>query len=135
MLFCFFFSSRRRHTRSYGDWSSDVCSSDLKAVNVSGQWGGGAQAMTKDERGVWSVTVGPIEPELYEYNFTIDGFQTLDPGNAVVKPSRTPRTSLLEVPGNPPRLSEFQNVPHGTVRIHWYQSRSLGRRRGLYVYT
>src|SRR5437867_3941725 len=27
-----FFSSRRRHTRSYGDWSSDVCSSDL--VNV-----------------------------------------------------------------------------------------------------
>src|SRR5437867_3278830 len=27
----FFFSSRRRHTRSYGDWSSDVCSSDLGA--------------------------------------------------------------------------------------------------------
>src|SRR5207248_8676262 len=26
----FFFSSRRRHTRSYGDWSSDVCSSDLR---------------------------------------------------------------------------------------------------------
>src|SRR5574340_1489897 len=25
----FFFSSRRRHTRSFGDWSSDVCSSDL----------------------------------------------------------------------------------------------------------
>src|SRR5437867_2480372 len=32
----FFFSSRRRHTRSYGDWSSDVCSSDLddRAVAV-----------------------------------------------------------------------------------------------------
>src|SRR5207248_4045724 len=27
-----FFSSRRRHTRSYGDWSSDVCSSDLYAA-------------------------------------------------------------------------------------------------------
>src|SRR5207249_5707252 len=26
---CFFFSSRRRHTRSKRDWSSDVCSSDL----------------------------------------------------------------------------------------------------------
>src|SRR5207247_8153647 len=26
---CFFFSSRRRHTRSTRDWSSDVCSSDL----------------------------------------------------------------------------------------------------------
>src|SRR5207248_7646910 len=31
----FFFSSRRRHTRSYGDWSSDVCSSDLRFVKVS----------------------------------------------------------------------------------------------------
>src|SRR5207247_4115749 len=28
---CFFFSSRRRHTRSTRDWSSDVCSSDLLA--------------------------------------------------------------------------------------------------------
>ena len=28
--FCFFFSSRRRHTRYIGDWSSDVCSSDLE---------------------------------------------------------------------------------------------------------
>src|SRR3712207_8189007 len=30
MLFFFFFSSRRRHTRYWRDWSSDVCSSDLK---------------------------------------------------------------------------------------------------------
>src|SRR5207248_8375943 len=30
----FFFSSRRRHTRSYGDWSSDVCSSDLSGQAV-----------------------------------------------------------------------------------------------------
>src|SRR5256885_5843244 len=29
ILFFFFFSSRRRHTRLQGDWSSDVCSSDL----------------------------------------------------------------------------------------------------------
>src|SRR5437867_10340710 len=29
-ILMFFFSSRRRHTRSYGDWSSDVCSSDLR---------------------------------------------------------------------------------------------------------
>src|SRR2546426_7269281 len=28
----FFFSSRRRHTRLQGDWSSDVCSSDLVAI-------------------------------------------------------------------------------------------------------
>src|SRR6266566_8990015 len=29
IFFFFFFSSRRRHTRLQGDWSSDVCSSDL----------------------------------------------------------------------------------------------------------
>src|SRR5260221_5255139 len=32
-LECFFFSSRRRHTRSLCDWSSDVCSSDLIKTN------------------------------------------------------------------------------------------------------
>src|SRR5437762_11321280 len=31
----FFFSSRRRHTRYIGDWSSDVCSSDLRLPDVS----------------------------------------------------------------------------------------------------
>src|SRR5438876_495201 len=34
----FFFSSRRRHTRWTGDWSSDVCSSDLFAQKALGQW-------------------------------------------------------------------------------------------------
>src|SRR5256885_8763674 len=33
---CFFFSSRRRHTRLQGDWSSDVCSSDLG--NIQGEF-------------------------------------------------------------------------------------------------
>src|SRR5207245_3985143 len=35
--FFFFFSSRRRHTRCYRDWSSDVCSSDLL---LSSSWAG-----------------------------------------------------------------------------------------------
>src|SRR3989454_8038177 len=36
LLFFFFFSSRRRHTRLQGDWSSDVCSSDLNLPVESG---------------------------------------------------------------------------------------------------
>src|SRR2546426_7962277 len=47
-MYLFFFSSRRRHTRLQGDWSSDVCSSDLGAVeeqrkighNAMEIWGG-----------------------------------------------------------------------------------------------
>src|SRR3712207_8376089 len=37
----FFFSSRRRHTRYWRDWSSDVCSSDLGSVDLSklGEYG------------------------------------------------------------------------------------------------
>src|SRR3712207_7518173 len=35
-FFFFFFSSRRRHTRYWRDWSSDVCSSDLREVLPSG---------------------------------------------------------------------------------------------------
>src|SRR5699024_8757715 len=35
LVFSFFFSSRRRHTRSKRDWSSDVCSSDLTDSNLS----------------------------------------------------------------------------------------------------
>src|SRR5690348_18390532 len=35
-LLVFFFSSRRRHTRWTGDWSSDVCSSDLAADSGAG---------------------------------------------------------------------------------------------------
>src|SRR5438034_6015898 len=36
VLVLFFFSSRRRHTRSLCDWSSDVCSSDLKQLQYGG---------------------------------------------------------------------------------------------------
>src|SRR6266446_5712492 len=37
-FFFFFFSSRRRHTRLQGDWSSDVCSSDLANTSPA-SWG------------------------------------------------------------------------------------------------
>src|SRR2546426_10554922 len=39
-MFFFFFSSRRRHTRLQGDWSSDVCSSDLGSHAAGGRAGG-----------------------------------------------------------------------------------------------
>src|SRR2546429_5585310 len=35
VVFLFFFSSRRRHTRCSRDWSSDVCSSDLDSLDIS----------------------------------------------------------------------------------------------------
>src|SRR5699024_11372898 len=44
----FFFSSRRRHTRSKRDWSSDVCSSDLSPEVVSSDFVGSTHAGVVD---------------------------------------------------------------------------------------
>src|SRR5690349_23707621 len=46
-LIVFFFSSRRRHTRSLRDWSSDVCSSDLVQLQMTDGDGGTSVAVTK----------------------------------------------------------------------------------------
>lgn len=108
---------------------------NAKTVSVSGQFQKGAAQMTKDDSGVWSVTVGPVAPELYEYSFNVDGLSVIDPANRDIKPQRAPKSSILEVPGQPPLLHDFQNVPHGKVSLHWYESKSLARRRPMQVYT
>ncbi|HEY9175065.1 MAG TPA: alpha/beta hydrolase-fold protein [Verrucomicrobiae bacterium] len=104
-------------------------------VIVAGQWPEGRAPMTKDTNGLWSVTVGPIEPGVWEYSFQVDGVSMIDTGNTAIKPMRQPRTSILHLPGNPPLIHDFQDVPHGVVHQHTYRSKSLGRLRELTVYT
>src|SRR5438093_5453584 len=53
VLFFFFFSSRRRHTRLVSDWSSDVCSSDLRSAKLLHVWG---QAL--DPMAAWLIDRG-----------------------------------------------------------------------------
>ncbi|MEO7414395.1 MAG: alpha/beta hydrolase-fold protein [Opitutaceae bacterium] len=108
---------------------------NAKAVSVSGQFLKERAAMTKDDTGLWTVTVGPVEPNVYEYSFNVDGVSMVDPGSPAIKPMRNPRTSILEIPGTPALVHDFQDVPHGKVTLHWYASKSLGRRRALQVYT
>src|SRR5207247_3867845 len=48
----------------------------------------GSKPMSKDDAGVWSATVGPVEPEIYQYNFVVDGVRILDPGNPYLKNGR-----------------------------------------------
>ncbi len=104
-------------------------------VIVNGQWPGGRAPMSKHTNGVWSATVGPIEPGVWEYSFQVDGLAMIDPGNSTIKPMRSPRTSILHLPGDPPLIHDFQDVPHGVVHQHTYRSMSLGRLRELAVYT
>src|SRR2546422_6203146 len=44
----FFFSSRRRHTRCSRDWSSDVCSSDLRSESSRSNWASDRASMTSN---------------------------------------------------------------------------------------
>lgn len=104
-------------------------------VVVNGQWPNGRAPMTKGTNDVWSVTMGPIEPGVWEYSFQVDGLTMIDPGNPAIKPMREPRTSILHLPAQPPALWDFQEVPHGVVRQHFYLSKSLGRLRAFDVYT
>jgi enterochelin esterase-like enzyme/lysophospholipase L1-like esterase len=92
-------------------------------------------AMTKDANGLWSVTLGPLEPNLYEYQFSLDGCKITDPGNNTPKPQRQVDTSLLLVPGTPPDFLDVQNGAHGTIREETYYSTGLGRNRRALVYT
>lgn len=91
-----------------------------KEVAVSGQWTNSSTKLVGGSNGIWSVTVGPIEPGVYEYSFNVDGLTMIDPGNPAIKPMREPRTSILHLPGKPPLLHDFQDVPHGTVHHHTY---------------
>jgi enterochelin esterase-like enzyme len=106
-------------------------------VTVSGEFMQGVKSLMKDASGVWNVTVGPIEPEIYNYNFTIDGVKTIDPANPDVKTGSTPSTiaSVLEVKGAQPAFYDGQSVPHGEIHTNWYPSKTLAALRRLTVYT
>jgi enterochelin esterase-like enzyme len=108
-------------------------------VTVSGEFEVGAPAhrLTKDAQGVWSVTLGPFEPELYEYDFIVDGVQMLDPRNPVVKYNRGPAaiSSLLDIRGSSPRAFDVRPVAHGKVDIRHYDSKTTGQTRRVHIYT
>jgi len=53
---------------------------NAKKVQVSTQFAG-TQDMTKNEKGVWSITLGPVTPDIYPYSFIVDGIQNMDPLN------------------------------------------------------
>ncbi len=104
------------------------------AVSVGGEFG--RKTLTKDDNGVWTATVGPLEPDLYPYLFTVDGVPTVDPHNAKLKIGRASVNNLVDVPGDKPGPHDLRPVPHGTLHVHRYESKSLnGKSRGLVVYT
>src|SRR5579864_1368437 len=95
------------------------------------------QAMTKGEDGVWTITVGPLPPEIWSYNFRVQVVDVPDPSNLSIKPVPPgfPISSFVEVPGDSPAFYDSRPVPHGDVRIVIYESKAMGVTRFVWIYT
>jgi enterochelin esterase-like enzyme len=106
-------------------------------VTLNGSWQGARDIqMTKDDNGVWSVTVGPLGEQLWGYWYLVDGVKALDPGNGETQRDGSRIDNLLMISGPSSDLWDFKDVPHGTIQIVWYPSPTLKQaRRRMYVYT
>jgi enterochelin esterase family protein len=107
-------------------------------VTVGGDWipqglGTGGK-LTKDEQGVWSITVGPLPADFYSYTLTVDGVRTLDPKNAFIKQGVNSVDNMVFVPGAEAAFQDNKAVPHGEIRKVWYKSSTLNEERRMHIY-
>ena len=92
--------------------------------------------LERGEKGVWSLTVGPMPAGFYTYGYAIDGgLRMPDPSNPDLELRRWGATSAFIVPGAEKAVFESQPVPHGTVSVNFYDSPNLKTGRMVYVYT
>ncbi|HYG23487.1 MAG TPA: alpha/beta hydrolase-fold protein [Verrucomicrobiae bacterium] len=105
------------------------------SVELSAQFLRDNQALHAGSNGVWTVTVGPIEADLYPYNFVVDGVAVSDPSNMHLFPNERFKASLVDVPGEKPSLHAVQDVPRGEVSYCTYNSKTVGGIRPVLVYT
>jgi enterochelin esterase family protein len=90
---------------------------------------------TKGEEGVWTLTIGPLPPDMYAYHLRVNGVQMADPSNTYAAFTAMPPYSELIVHGDGPAYYDAKNVPHGNVTRHIYHSDVTQGERELYVYT
>lgn len=110
-------------------------SKTAKEVKLSGEFLKDPVSLSKDTSGVWSITVPSITPDIYPYNFVVDGTGVSDPNNTYVFANERFKRSIVEIPGDKPLVHSLQNVPHGKVTYQLYNSKSLNTTRQVLVYT
>jgi enterochelin esterase family protein len=110
-------------------------SRNAQQVLLSGEFLSARQPMQKDTSGVWSITVGPIKPDIYPYSFWVDSVQLADPNNTYIFANERFKRSIVDIPGKVPLVHSLQNVPHGKISYRYYQSKTLATDRRLLVYT
>ena len=82
----------------------------------------------------WSITLRDLEPDLYMYNYVIDGMKVLDNENAhtLRDVKNVMNTFVLDPKGDCPMA--VHDVPHGEVRAVWYDSPTLQMKRRMMIY-
>ncbi|WP_336517363.1 alpha/beta hydrolase-fold protein [Pollutibacter soli] len=103
-------------------------------VRLNAQFEKAPVPMVKDSIGIWSVTVGPVIPDIYPYSFSVDGVTVMDPANPDYFPNERFKASLVDVPGFTPLLHSIRNVPHGVVSYEYYPA-SDGLTGTVMIYT
>jgi len=85
----------------YGEGSVTfrVKAENAKQVLLEGEMLTEPAVMQCDTNGVWSVTLEGIEPDVYCYNFVVDGTQVADASNMYLAPSTGFKQSIAELPG------------------------------------
>jgi enterochelin esterase-like enzyme len=106
-----------------------------KEVKLNTQFLKVSVSLMKDTIGIWSVTVGPVKPDIYPYSFSVDGVTVMDPANVTVFPNEWFKNSLVDIPGDEPLIHALQKVPHGTISYRYYESKTLGITRLMVIYT
>lgn len=96
----------------------------------------GVVEMVENKEGVWEYTTPePLTPELYCYNFVVDGLKINDPNNVYRIRDVSSVFDVFIIGGGRADLYKVSKVPHGTVAKVWYKSPSLGIDRRMTVYT
>jgi len=90
--------------------------------------------LTMNREGVWSVTQRVETPDIYPYNFIVDGVTVSDPSNTDIFPNEGFKASLLTIPDEK-ALYHVNDVPHGRVTYCMYKSEVLGINRPVVIYT
>ena len=106
-----------------------------KEVLVDVQFAG-RKPMTRDAAtGMWTVTLGPVAPDMYPYCFVVDGVSVMDPMNPQFFPNEGFKNSLLEIKKTDGNLvHDIKDVPHGRIEYVNYYSKSLGATNHAVVY-
>jgi enterochelin esterase-like enzyme len=107
-------------------------------VQLSGDWMGRQPpvALRKSADGVWSVTVGPMAPNLYTYGFLVDGVRSSDPScRCTFAWAGRAASSRFVIPAETPQVWEPQNQAPGTLHHERFYSKLQQRQRRFVVYT